>query len=198
MQNMKDPYRILNVPKNATQDEIRAAFRKVAKDTHPDANVGSNQSMDRYYEATEAYAILSNPTRRNNYDSMHTSHTFKNSNSSQSSNTSKTKYQRNNKIPYYESYYYKSLKSKIDEEVKPLKRQALKALLSGLAWLLGGLLVTFVAYYMAVTSPIINYFIVYWGLILYGGIRAVNAFIQFYKITKTIHGLKKEIRDQFV
>jgi len=63
---MKDYYSILGVSKGASQQEIKAAFRKLAHEHHPDKNGGGNE--DKFKEANEAYQVLSNPKKRQQYD----------------------------------------------------------------------------------------------------------------------------------
>lgn len=61
----KDYYKILGVEKNASQDEIKKAFRKLAHEHHPDKKTGN---ADKFKEANEAYSILSDPQKRSQYD----------------------------------------------------------------------------------------------------------------------------------
>lgn len=64
----KDYYKILGVGRNATPSEIKTAFRRLARDTHPDANPDNPAAEGRFKEAAEAYEILSDPERRRRYD----------------------------------------------------------------------------------------------------------------------------------
>ena len=64
----KDYYKILNVSKNATDKEIKQAYRKLARKYHPDVNPGNRQAEERFKEINEAYQVLSDPKRRAEYD----------------------------------------------------------------------------------------------------------------------------------
>lgn len=64
----KDYYRILGVDRDADPSQIKRAFRKLARETHPDANPGDPRAEARFREAAEAYEVLSNPERRRSYD----------------------------------------------------------------------------------------------------------------------------------
>jgi DnaJ-class molecular chaperone len=64
----KDPYETLGVSRTASQDEIRKAFRKIAKKNHPDLNPGDNAAEERFKAANQANEILSDPERRGKFD----------------------------------------------------------------------------------------------------------------------------------
>lgn len=64
----KDYYAILGVSRDATQEEIKRAFRRLARETHPDANPGDPDAEARFREVAEAYEVLSDPERRRRYD----------------------------------------------------------------------------------------------------------------------------------
>lgn len=64
----KDYYKILEVPKTATQDEIKKSYRKLAMKYHPDKNPDDKQSEEKFKECAEAFEILSDPSKREKYD----------------------------------------------------------------------------------------------------------------------------------
>jgi molecular chaperone DnaJ len=66
----KDFYRILGVAENAPAGEIKKAYRKLAKQHHPDANASDPAAAERFKEVSEAYAVLSDDEKRKQYDQM--------------------------------------------------------------------------------------------------------------------------------
>jgi molecular chaperone DnaJ len=64
----RDYYEILGVPRNAGDAELKKAYRQLAMQYHPDRNPGDKQAEDRFKEASEAYAVLSDPDKRAHYD----------------------------------------------------------------------------------------------------------------------------------
>ena len=65
---MPTPYEILGVPRDATDDALRKAFRKLAKKHHPDVNAGEAASAERFKAINAAYDVLSDPEKRARYD----------------------------------------------------------------------------------------------------------------------------------
>ena len=68
MADKRDYYEVLGVNKHATENEIKRAYRKVAKKYHPDMNPGDKNAEEKFKEASEAYEVLSDPDKRARYD----------------------------------------------------------------------------------------------------------------------------------
>jgi DnaJ-class molecular chaperone len=64
----EDPYSLLGVKKDASQDDIQKAYRKLAKKLHPDLNPGDKQAEDRFKAVSAAYDLLSDPEKRARFD----------------------------------------------------------------------------------------------------------------------------------
>ncbi len=71
----KDYYKILGVERNAGEDEIKRAYRKLALQYHPDRNPGNKQAEEKFKEINEAYQVLSDPEKRARYDQLGESYT---------------------------------------------------------------------------------------------------------------------------
>jgi molecular chaperone DnaJ len=66
----KDFYQVLGVPDSASQAEIKKAYRRLAKEYHPDANPNNPGAAERFKEISEAHATLSDEDKRKQYDQM--------------------------------------------------------------------------------------------------------------------------------
>jgi molecular chaperone DnaJ len=66
----KDLYSVLGVDENASAEEIKKAYKRLAKKHHPDANPGDKKAEERFKQVSAAYDVLSNPEKRKQYDAM--------------------------------------------------------------------------------------------------------------------------------
>ena len=64
----RDYYEVLGVPRNASNEDLKKAYRKVAMKYHPDRNQGDKQAEDKFKEASEAFEVLGDQEKRSRYD----------------------------------------------------------------------------------------------------------------------------------
>ena len=72
----RDYYDVLGVSKSASPDELKSAYRKLAVKYHPDKNPGDKTAEDKFKEASEAYGVLSDKSKKENYDNNFLFHIF--------------------------------------------------------------------------------------------------------------------------
>ena len=68
MAEKRDYYEVLGVSKNASEDEIKRAYKKLARKYHPDMNPGDKEAEEKFKEVNEANEVLSNPEKKAKYD----------------------------------------------------------------------------------------------------------------------------------
>ena len=64
----KDLYAVLGVPRDASAEDIKKAYRRMSKEWHPDKHKGEQGAEDRFKEINEAYEVLSDPEKKQRYD----------------------------------------------------------------------------------------------------------------------------------
>src|SRR5690242_4754440 len=70
MAAQRDYYEVLGVPEAAATDDVKKAFRRLAKQYHPDRNPNNPQAAERFKEINEAHDVLSDPEKRKKYDML--------------------------------------------------------------------------------------------------------------------------------
>ena len=162
----KSLYDILGVPPSATIDEIKHAFRVLAKETHPDVNGNNPEASKRFTEVLEAYTILSNPQKKEEYDrNLNSSRTF----------TTATQKDKIEEIKKFVEEIYK--------ELKPYQDQAVSYAIKGSLWFLGGSLVTLLS----------GGVVIAWGAMLYGFIAAIQGFYKSWQIKNYIKTVENKM-----
>ena len=66
----KDYYKTLGVSRTASEDDVRKAFRKLAREYHPDVAKDKSKAEEKFKEVNEAYEVLSDPEKRKKYDTL--------------------------------------------------------------------------------------------------------------------------------
>lgn len=70
MADKRDYYEVLGVSKDASSDDLKKAYRKLAKQYHPDMNPGDKTAETKFKEVNEAYEVLNDPAKRQRYEQL--------------------------------------------------------------------------------------------------------------------------------
>lgn len=117
-------YEILEVTKSATEDEIKRAYRKLAKKCHPDKNPNNKSAEDLFKKINEAYEVLSDPDKKSTYDSARKKSNPWESNSDQSKHRKSQSQQNRNENAYRKDAseeYKKEMDRKMEEKEQQRK-----------------------------------------------------------------------------
>lgn len=87
---MKKYYEVLGIAENASGEEIKKAYRKLARKYHPDVNPGNKDAEEKFKEINEAYNVLSDETKRKTYDEHDNNNSSSNQSKAQTQKGSKT------------------------------------------------------------------------------------------------------------
>jgi curved DNA-binding protein CbpA len=164
---LTDPYATLGVPKTASDEEVKSAFRRLAKETHPDLNGNDPSKIARFREVAEAYAVLSDPEKRRAYDEA------------PAGGASWQRQANEGWAGRARKFTAEDIENAIHQmrqEADLYKAMARKKLWSGLAWLIGGILVTLMSGGMVIA----------WGAILFGGFQAFRSFAVYNRINDAV------------
>ena len=161
---MKNPYKVLGLPVAATDDEIKSAFRKLAKMTHPDLSKIKKNTNYSFNEIAKAYILLSDPVKREKLDLIIES-------SDDSNQILKEINIDNIDLQAEEIEYYIHL---VHKQVNPYREKADKYIIHGVGFLLFGVLLSIVIYFLLTK----NIFV--FSAVLAGGILSLISFYRYY------------------
>ena len=179
-----NPYEILQIPNNASQEQIKAAFHKRAKETHPDTNPNNPNAAEEFNKVVEAYNILSDISSRKELDEMIRAGSY-------SENYTAEMFNHSEGFNYYSAEELHYIINELRRQAAPAKAAAVKYSLRGAAWFIGGLIVT------AITLTY-GRGLLAWGAILFGGIEAVKGFKAYFDINAELNKMEKEIWDEYL
>lgn len=103
-QGQRDYYQILGVPRDATDEQIKKAFRRLAKENHPDTTKGDKRREERFKEINEAHEVLSNPDKRSKYDLKSSQQQYGEGNQNQSYREPAASYDRSERQTGQQAY----------------------------------------------------------------------------------------------
>ncbi len=169
---MRNPYEVLGVPSTASSAEIRSAYRRVARQTHPDLHGGSPEYAAAFRDATDAYAILSDPQQRRRFD--------------QTGSVDETAVSVSREEIYAAVAYVRS-------RAAEAKAAARSAALRGWSWFGAGAAITLFGYMAAASSPSGGSYPICWGAMLFGAIQGIRGFSAYSRIDRAARELEQNI-----
>ncbi len=180
---MTNPYGVLGLARSASLNEIKRAFRRLAKNAYHDLDDNNPISVKRFNEVTEAYAILSDPEQKASYD-------LRDKMGVSRPNETETSTELN-RSAYFKAKAIRMLISQLYIQTAPLKAEAIKAALKGFFWLIAGGAVTLFSYNNADETG--GRYIVFYGAIIFGGIQCIRAFIYYFRVQKALTDAENEL-----
>ncbi len=168
---MRDPYETLGVPRTAGEADIKSAYRRLAKELHPDLHGGSETYAARFRDVTAAYAVLSDPDQRKAFDT------------------------RGEVDQQQVDAVVQEVYSAIDyvrRQTASAKQAARGYANRGLAWLIGGAAVSLVTFLSARSAGGGTYY-VFWGAIVFGAIQAVRGFASSSRIEAKAREIERQL-----
>ncbi|WP_151060312.1 DnaJ domain-containing protein [Borreliella turdi] len=112
----KDYYNILGIQKNASNEEIKKAYKKLAIKYHPDKNKGNKIAEEKFKEINEAYEILSSPDKKRNYDALGSAN-FNNNNDHFEREFNSSRFSNFEDLDFFSQIFTGSSRKTIDKEI---------------------------------------------------------------------------------
>lgn len=178
---MRDPYEILGVKPEATEEQIKTAFHRIAMETHPDKNGGDPVKTQKFRDATDAYHFLMDENQRAAYDYYNRTQPEYSDDFYQSKTAEKKAESRRTEEEYHRAF----------EHEKECIRQVLRSLPLALAGLLIGGGLTLISYLMAEPGGTYR---VFTGLIIAGGLALLKGLLDIWVSVRTILELRYEMK----
>lgn len=167
---MHSPYEVLGVPQDASSEEIRSAYRRLAKETHPDRHGGSTAAAARFREVTEAYTLLNDPEQRARFDQDGTVN--------------------DTRVAEATAEVLRAV-AYVRQQAAQARGAATRAAVIGSAWLAFGLFIT-IGSLLSVADGGGRY-VVMWGAIIFGGYQAIRGFSTRARINEEADRLEQEL-----
>ena len=176
---MNNPYEILGVPQNATEEDIKKAYRKIAKATHPDLNGGDTSKTEAFTQATEAYRFLLDKNLRAQYDYY----------SSTSQDTAYQAYENYAEQNRDEAEDYEEFIRNMVSEIQQARVSSQFSIVSGIVMLFLGVAATLISYALADPG---EHYRIFWGLVILGGIGAIKSLYSYVVLLNTIRDYEED------